>query len=312
MRLIKQWLTNTFGFTKSESNGVIVLTAIVFLVAIVPRLFTVQINKDHLLSADSISLSKWVNDVNKAMVKDQLNILKPKKTNVKRVEFVPFNPNFSSLDELTSLGFSPRTAQNILSYIKAGGSFQVKADLKKIYGISENQIRDVWDYIELPEKLEPVAKDKKKIIEVNDKKEEVSEITINLNTADTSLLQKLNGIGPVLSDRIIKYRNLLGGFHSTYQLNEVYGLDEETIKNIGKRVMTSGTLKKININTDSIKHLTIHPYIDYKLGQAIFNYRQVHGDYVDKNEILQIKMITDAQFEKISPYITVKPFTSNE
>ena len=80
MRLIKQWLTNTFGFTKSESNGVIVLTAIVFLVAIVPRLFTVQINKDHLLSADSISLSKWVNDVNKAMVKDQLNILKPKKT----------------------------------------------------------------------------------------------------------------------------------------------------------------------------------------------------------------------------------------
>ena len=311
MKLLRKWFINTFGFSKSESNGIIVLTTIVFIVAIMPRLFPFQINSDLSLYADSVSLSKWVNDVNKAIIKDHPIAQKSQKINVKKVKFVPFDPNFSSFDELTSLGFSSRTAQNIISYIKAGGSFRVKADLKKIYGISKNQIHDVWSYIELPEKIEPVE-DKKEIAEVKDKIHEDTKVTINLNTADTSLLQQLNGIGPVLSDRIVKYRNLLGGFYSTQQLIEVYGLEEETIKNIMDRVMVSGALKKININTDSIKHLTIHPYIDYKLGRAIFNYRQVHGDYRNKSEIQQIKMITDAQFERISPYITVKPFTSNE
>jgi competence ComEA-like helix-hairpin-helix protein len=56
---------------------------------------------------------------------------------------------------------------------------------------------------------------------------------INLNRADSAELVKLYGIGPVLSKRIIKYRNSLGGkFQSVDQLKNVYGLSEETFNSI--------------------------------------------------------------------------------
>ena len=50
---------------------------------------------------------------------------------------------------------------------------------------------------------------------------------VELNTADTTILKKVPGIGSTFARRIIKYRELLGGFFTVEQLREVYGLDEE-------------------------------------------------------------------------------------
>jgi DNA uptake protein ComE-like DNA-binding protein len=47
----------------------------------------------------------------------------------------------------------------------------------------------------------------------------------NLNTASASDLLPINGIGPVLSKRIIKYRDAMGGYTHKDQLYKVYGLD---------------------------------------------------------------------------------------
>lgn len=50
---------------------------------------------------------------------------------------------------------------------------------------------------------------------------------VELNSADTTALKMVPGIGSVFAKRIIKYRDLLGGFYSVEQLGEVYGIDEE-------------------------------------------------------------------------------------
>ncbi len=50
---------------------------------------------------------------------------------------------------------------------------------------------------------------------------------LNLNICDSASLEALPGIGPVLSSRIIKYRNLIGGYVSVDQLKEVYGLPKK-------------------------------------------------------------------------------------
>ena len=42
--------------------------------------------------------------------------------------------------------------------------------------------------------------------------------SIDLNIADTLTLKKLKGVGSVYSNRIIKYRDLLGGFSNKRQL----------------------------------------------------------------------------------------------
>jgi competence protein ComEA len=55
---------------------------------------------------------------------------------------------------------------------------------------------------------------------------------INVNDADSELLQTLPGIGPVLADRIIQHRTENGPFASTGELIGVRGIGETTLMNI--------------------------------------------------------------------------------
>jgi len=83
---------------------------------------------------------------------------------------------------------------------------------------------------------------------------------LELNSCDTSDLARLPGIGKVLSSRIIKYRNLLGGYVSREQLLEVYGLSRETYDIIRDKVKADSTLaEKIDINSCDYKRLSKLP-----------------------------------------------------
>lgn len=100
-------------------------------------------------------------------------------------------------------------------------------------------------------------------------------LIIELNTADTSDLKKLWGIGNVLSQRIIRFRDKLGGFYSIMQLAEVYGLSEETLAKTLPHVTTDTTyLKRIDANSASIRELKAHPYISYYMAVAIDSIRR--------------------------------------
>ena len=127
---------------------------------------------------------------------------------------------------------------------------------------------------------------------------------IHINDATPEILQSIRGIGPALSDRIVKYRDLIGGFHDTTQLYEVYGLPDEVIHKLSQVSIFSDSLAMININTDSLKLLIKHPYIDYRLAKMIVNYRRVHGDYQQPSDLLLLKNMSDSVYQKLYPYIS--------
>lgn len=52
---------------------------------------------------------------------------------------------------------------------------------------------------------------------------------ININTASASLLETLPGIGEVLAQRIVEYRNTYGPFKSVYALTNVKGIGEKRL-----------------------------------------------------------------------------------
>lgn len=62
------------------------------------------------------------------------------------------------------------------------------------------------------------------------------QVLIELNTADTTSLKTVRGIGSVFANRIVKYRKLIGGFHSKEELLKVYGIDEERYVGIAPQV----------------------------------------------------------------------------
>ena len=130
-------------------------------------------------------------------------------------------------------------------------------------------------------------------------------VKVELNSAETLQLRKVPGIGAKLAARTSNYRLALGGFYDLEQIKEVYNMPEISIEQFEKYFYIDKTkLSKLNLNTDSIIHLSRHPYLNWNQAKSIVNYRKVHGDYTNINQILMIKLIPDALFHKIAPYLT--------
>ncbi len=54
-----------------------------------------------------------------------------------------------------------------------------------------------------------------------------SEGRLNLNLATSEELEKLPGIGPVIAQRVLEYRNAKGSFQSVEQLKEIQGIGDK-------------------------------------------------------------------------------------
>jgi competence protein ComEA len=55
---------------------------------------------------------------------------------------------------------------------------------------------------------------------------------ININTADSTALQELNGVGPAIAEKIINHRNSNGKFGSIEDLMNVSGIGEKTFEKL--------------------------------------------------------------------------------
>jgi DNA uptake protein ComE-like DNA-binding protein len=127
---------------------------------------------------------------------------------------------------------------------------------------------------------------------------------IDINISDSAALEKLYGIGPVLSARIIKYRRLLGGFARIDQLKEVYGLSAETYEAIKGRVFADSTvITRININSAGYKELSRFPYFEKYEITAILKYREIKRRINEIDDLTGNKLITNEKARKISPYL---------
>ena len=127
---------------------------------------------------------------------------------------------------------------------------------------------------------------------------------IELNSADSALLESLPGIGPVLSVRAVKYRELLGGFCSVNQMKEVYGLSEETFRLIEGRIrVDSLKIRKIDINSADYGQLLRHPYLEKYDVTAIMKFRELKGRITGIHDITENKLLPIDKAARMRPYL---------
>lgn len=131
-------------------------------------------------------------------------------------------------------------------------------------------------------------------------------VSININKAKKEDWQQLKGIGPVLSERIVKYRSRLGGFVSKTQLKEVYGISDSLYRAIEPQLQPSkSTVKKLDINLAPLDSLKSHPYLKDNWAAYIVNYRTKVKSFKTLEDLKQLKNMTDSTFNKITPYLIV-------
>jgi DNA uptake protein ComE-like DNA-binding protein len=110
-----------------------------------------------------------------------------------------------------------------------------------------------------------------------------------------------------LAQRIIKYRDLLGGYVSYDQLADVYGFNNYELDT--SRIIINfdhDLVKKINLNESEFKEIISHPYIDKYTTQAILEYRKFMKSIKTIDELVENNVIAGEKMERIQPYLEVK------
>lgn len=121
-----------------------------------------------------------------------------------------------------------------------------------------------------------------------------------LNTADTTALKTVPGIGPYFARKIVEYGQRLGGYVSVDQLDEIedFPLDAKrylTIRNAQPR--------KLNVNKLSLNELKRHPYINYYRAKAITDYRRLHGPIHSLDDLRLSKDFPPDIIARLAPYV---------
>ncbi len=309
IRKILIFLIGFFGASKSELIGYIplLLISLFLLLALVymPKIY------QHTQSENSNELEDfiaWRNYLEDNIIENDRSFTR----STYNYHF-SFDPNLVSIDSLGLLGFKPWIVERIDKYRGAGGKFSVKGDLYKVYGIDSSRVEALWEVIRLPETLPPIADidkpeyPKENTIKVKPAGKPKELITKGINRATAEEFQRIRGIGPAFSQRIVKYRDLLGSYTAHDQLHEVYGLKPELVDSV-KKYFHLDTVDHayISINDVPFDSLVKHPYINYNLARAIENFRVQHGRFEDADALKEIKILPDSIFQKILPYLKIE------
>jgi DNA uptake protein ComE-like DNA-binding protein len=132
---------------------------------------------------------------------------------------------------------------------------------------------------------------------------------VELNTADTTLLKQLRGIGSGYAKMIVNYRTKLGGFYSKEQLLEVYRFPAETYAKIEHQLWVDTTyIQKLPINQLSIDQLKRHPYIRYFQAKSLYDNRlnKPEQRYNALDDLVEDRDVTPQFIAKIAPYLSFK------
>jgi competence protein ComEA len=300
-----------FVFTKKERTGILVLVIIILFATCAPWFFsahfsgpdtavTKQLQAELLRlheKADSINKRSLANDDDRNMARYDVPV------GNKPATLFEFDPNTLPAEGWKKLGLRERSIQTIRKYVERGGKFRQPADLKKIYGLREEDANRLMPYVRIQS-----HEMKKPVYEAREypKYKKPEPRLVDINTADTAALIALPGIGAKLAQRIINFRDKLGGFHSVEQVKETYGLPDSTFQLIRSWMQCSPAgIARIDINTADMNMLAKHPYIGRNLANAIVRFREQHGPYKSLEDLQKIVLVTPEIFKKIVQYLAV-------
>ncbi|NVO83276.1 ComEA family DNA-binding protein [Hymenobacter terrestris] len=317
-----------FGFSRRETSGLVVLLALLGLLLALPALLRPALPA-YDPAPDQRRLDAWAAQLaaRRTVRPDFENRYssryprRPPRERVPQVPLAPFDPNTFSARDWQARGLPAWLAERLVKYRTVVGGFRAKEQLRKAYGLSDTTYARLAPYIQLPEQLPPREQ---RTFAKNNKFPERRPFeskpgfvakprnltAFDLNAADTTQLMQIRGIGRGYARRVVEYGQRLGGFRQEDQLAEIFAFRDapDLIDSLRKYTFVAPgfNLSRLAVNTASFEVLQAHPYLGKRLARVLVAYRQQHGPFQQPADLRKIRIIDEATYDKLLPYIELK------
>ncbi|QCW99224.1 helix-hairpin-helix domain-containing protein [Aggregatimonas sangjinii] len=289
-----------FKFTKQERSGIFFLLSIIVLLQI--GYFAFQyfpLEDKESLTVDSETQT-------------QIDILKASSAAKDIQKMYPFNPNFITDYKGYTLGMSVAEIDRLHAYRAKNKFVNSIEEFQKVTEVPDSLLGVISPFFKFPEwtrKNKPsLANDEEsKVDRSSSVHKGVSGSSVgDLNLVTAEELKKINGIGEVLSARIVKFRDRLGGFLIDEQLYDVYGLEPDVAKRTLAhfKVIVPPEIKKISVTWASYNELRNILYINDKFANSIIEYRKFNT-IISLTELKSLDGFPEGRFERIELYLSL-------
>ena len=281
-----------FWYNNGQRNGILFLVFIVVILQLF--FFFVDFSKQK---PSNINTEEIIN------FQEEVDSLKLVEIENSKPRIFPFNPNFLTDFKGYQLGMSTDEIDRLLSHRAQGNYINSTEEFQEITKVSDSLLNVISPYFKFPDWTQNQKSTKTKNSEGSK-----NYVQQDLNLATAEDLMVIQGIGPTLAQRIIKYRNLLQGYSINDQLYEVWNLEKEVANRVLERfiVIEKPNITKINVNTATFKEVLSVIYIDYELTKKILDYRDQVAELQSLEELKQIEGFPIEKFDRIALYLQAK------
>lgn len=279
-------------FTSSQRVGLLILFALIISVQIGSQFLPSKITEES-----SQEKKEWL------AFQTKIDSLKEFKTEYKQ-KIYPYNPNFITDYKGYKLGMTVEQLDRLFAFRKENKYVNSAKEFQEVTKVSDSLLKEMAVYFKFPDwvnqkreyssKYTPFAKKEKEVIVVKD-----------INHATAEDLIKIRGIGEAISARILKDREKFGAFATMEQMQFIWGLSPEVIDYLNQyfKVIDASGVKKININTATLKELSAFPFFNYGLAREILIYRSMNTKIKDSEDLTKIKGFPIEKVNVIALYL---------
>lgn len=216
-------------------------------------------------------------------------------------------PENLSYTDWQRLGLSPKQATSILRYKDKYGlkSYRQMQSIRVLPSALLEKIKDSLVFDEVKANKFTTEGESPKITSSITVKSDHKIQQLDLNTATEAMLVALPGVGVYTAQKIIAYRDRLGGFLDLNQLQEIKGLKMETLENILPYIELKKMIQKMELNEVTIDRLKQHPYLNWNQANSIIKMRTQKGKFSSIEELKESVLIDEETYKKLLPYVSL-------